>query len=143
MIARKVHDCQLFFEVIYTYENYLSYGDVASGYETWNIVSQKENLIYDYKNIKIDTYPNSASSNFREKGCTYELNIDTNGDGVIDTNLDNNGDGIADTNLNQLYASCTEFYYIKITIPVKVSTNGEALADDVLDDIVLFYVGKK
>lgn len=102
--------------------------------EKWLIKASNNTTFYDKDHISMDFTPSNT--------CTYQLNIDTDGDGVCNANCDTNKNGVLDASefgtKNETYKVCSNYTYFKAKIPV---VTGED--DNVIDDIEFFYVGVK
>lgn len=111
------------------YSDHISYDG-----ETWYIEAKNDTTVYDFQNITYQETPDTT---------TYRLNIDTNGDGDCDINCDKNQNGILDgeeelNTKNESYKIQSSYTYFHVVIPV---ITGER--ENTIDDIELFYIGKK
>lgn len=106
---------------------------VTYGNETWPIETNgNDNAFYDFENIEIKK---SNSDN-----CSYELNIDSDGDGVCNYNCDTNNNGVLDESekvtLNNSYKSCSSYKSIRVIVPAITGSD-----DNDIDDLEFYYIG--
>lgn len=106
---------------------------ITYGNESWPIeINGNDEAYYNFENIKI---LKSNSDN-----CSYELNIDSNGDGVCNYNCDTNNNGILDESekgtLNNSFRSCSNYKSIRVIVPAITGSN-----ENDIDDLEFYYIG--
>ncbi len=122
----------------FIFENFVSTmvvnkDSITYGNETWPIETNgNDEAYYDFENIKISK---SSADN-----CSYELNIDSNGDGICNYNCDTNNNGILDESekgtLNNSFRSCSNYKSIRVIVPAITGSD-----ENDIDDLEFYYIG--
>lgn len=103
--------------------------------ETWLLETNgNADAYYDFENVKVNPERDIES-------CSYNLNVDSDGDGVCNYNCDTNNNGILDeserSTVNETFKSCSSFKYYKVIVPAITGTE-----DNIIDDLEFFYIGR-
>ena len=122
----------------FIFENFVSTmvvnkDSITYGNETWPIETNgNDEAYYDFENIKISK---SSADN-----CSYELNIDSNGDGICNYNCDTNNNGILDESekgtLNNSFRSCSNYKSIRVIVAAITGSD-----ENDIDDLEFYYIG--